>query len=253
MRAAAGSVAFVTGASYGIGAATALALARDGYNVALSATRLANLNGTLEALEPTGRRTIAVELDIASGSSIERAYATVIEALGRVDVLVNNAGVTLRRTALEVTRQEWDALMQVNLTGTFFMTQRMGRHLIESGRSGRVISIASTHGVLGAPERSTYGISKAAIAHMTRMLAVEWASHGILVNAVAPGRVDTPSPARAPSASNAQYIQAMIARIPLGRFATAEEVAAAVAYLAGPDAGCITGQVLLMDGGLTIY
>jgi NAD(P)-dependent dehydrogenase (short-subunit alcohol dehydrogenase family) len=250
---ATGKVAFVTGASYGIGAAAALALARDGYDVAVSATRLENLAGTLQALKPTGRRVKAVALDITSQTSIEEAYAGVIAALGRVDVLVNNAGVNLRRAALDITREEWDAVMAANVTGTFFMTQRMGRHLLEGGRGGRVISIASTHAVLGAPERSAYGISKAAIAHMTRMLAVEWAPHRILVNAVAPGRVDTPSPSRAASAANAQYMQAMIAKIPLRRLAGAEEVAAAVAYLAGPHASYITGQTLLLDGGLTAY
>jgi NAD(P)-dependent dehydrogenase (short-subunit alcohol dehydrogenase family) len=253
MSAVAGSVAFVTGASYGIGAATALALARDGYDVAVSATRVSNLDATLEALKATGRRTVAVALDLASQSSIEQAFTTVLEVLGRVDVLVNNAAVSPHRAALDVTRQEWDALMEVNVTGTFFLTQRMGRHLVGSGRGGRVISIASTHGVLGARERSTYGISKAAIAHMTRMLAVEWAPHGILVNAVAPGRVDTPSPSRAASAGNAQYMQAMISRIPLGRLVSSQEVAAAVSYLAGPDTTFITGQTILMDGGLTIY
>jgi NAD(P)-dependent dehydrogenase (short-subunit alcohol dehydrogenase family) len=117
--------------------------------------------------------------------------AQAVSAFGHVDALVNNAAVTLRRAALEVTPQEWDELMAVNLTGTFFMSQRMGRHLIATRRPGCVISLASTHGMVGYAQRSTYGISKAGIIQMTRMLAIEWAEHGIRVNAIAPGTVDT--------------------------------------------------------------
>lgn len=252
-RDATAGVAFVTGASYGIGAATAVALARDGFDVAVSATRIGNLSGTLERLEAEGRRTAAVELDLCSQSSVEQAFAAVVEALGRVDVLVNNAGVNLRCAALDVTPGQWDEVMQANAAGTFFMTQQMGRHLVRRGRAGRVISIASTHGALGAAERSTYGISKAAVLHMTRMLAVEWAPHGICVNAVAPGRVDTPSPSRAGTAANPQYMKAMLARIPLARLATAEDVAGAVSYLASPQAAYVTGQTLFLDGGLTAW
>lgn len=243
--------AFVTGASYGIGAATAAALARDGFDVAVSATRTGNLAATMRQIEAAGRRAVAVTLDLASQSGIGQAFGQVVAALGRVDVLVNNAGVNLRQAALDVTPSQWDDLMQVNAKGTFFVTQQMGRHLVESRRAGRIISIASTHAALGAPERSTYGISKAAIVQMTRMLAIEWAPHGICVNAVAPGRVDTPSPSRAASAANPQYMQAMLGRIPLGRLATSEDVAGAVCYLAGPQAAYVTGQTLFLDGGLT--
>ena len=140
-------------------------------------------------------------------------------------------------------------MIATNLTGTFFLSQQFGRHLIAGGRPGSIINIASTHGLVGAAERSTYGISKAAVTHMTRMLAIEWADHGIRVNAVAPGRLDTPSPSRADTDPN--YMQAMLARIPLHRLATVEQVAAAVCYLAGPHAAAITGQTLVLDGGLT--
>ena len=174
-----------------------------------------------------------------------------IDALGHLDVLVNNAGVPLRKSALEVTAAEWDTVIGTNLTGAFFMSQQMGRHLIGSGRPGCIISIASTHGVLGVAQRSTYGISKAAMIHMTRMLAIEWAQHGIRVNAIAPGRVDTPS--RAGSYSDPKYIESMLNRVPLHRFGTSDEVAAAACYLASPEAAYITGQTLFLDGGLTAY
>ncbi|MGE0559728.1 MAG: SDR family NAD(P)-dependent oxidoreductase [Burkholderiales bacterium] len=246
-------VAFVTGASFGIGAASALALAKDGFDLAISATRIGNLDDTAAQLKAAGCRVAAVELDLCAQASIENAFASVVKTLGRVDVLVNNAGVNLRRAALEVTPEEWDAVMRANAGGTFFLTQQFGRHLVGAGRPGCVINIASTHGMLGAAERSTYGISKAAMLQMTRMLAIEWAPHGIRVNAVAPGRVNTSSPSRAATTSDPKYMQAMADRVPLRRLATAEDVAGAVSYLAGTSGEFITGQTLVIDGGLTVY
>jgi NAD(P)-dependent dehydrogenase (short-subunit alcohol dehydrogenase family) len=245
--------AFVTGASYGIGAATALALARDGYDVAVAATRVENLSNVLTQLDAMGARVVPVALDLCSQSSIEQAMAAPIKAFGRVDILVNNAGTTLRRLALEVTAAEWDAVIRTNMTGTFFLSQQMGRHLITSGRAGCIINIASTHGMVGVAERSTYGTSKAGVIHMTRMLAIEWAEHGIRVNAIAPGRVESGSPLRAATASDPKKLEAAHSRVPLHRSATSEEVAAAVCYLASPQAAYITGHTLLLDGGLTAY
>ncbi|HEY4404597.1 MAG TPA: SDR family oxidoreductase [Xanthobacteraceae bacterium] len=241
--------AFVTGASYGVGAATALALAREGFDIALSATRAENLASVLGELARLRVRTLALALDLRSEPGIEQAMAQIIETFGGLDLLVNNAGANLRKLAVEVTVEEWREVMEVNVTGTFLLSQQFGRHLIGSGRGGAIVNIASTHGLIGAPERSTYGISKGAIIQMTRMLAIEWAPHGIRVNAVAPGRLDTASPSRA--GADPKYLAAMLERIPLHRLATAEEVAATVVYLAGPQAQAVTGQVLVLDGGLT--
>jgi NAD(P)-dependent dehydrogenase (short-subunit alcohol dehydrogenase family) len=240
-------VALVTGASYGVGAATALALAHAGYDIALSATRTENLAGIAAELAPVGVRTLPLALDLRSGPSIEQAMAQIMEELGGVDVLVNNAGANLRKLAVEVTASEWRDLMEINVTGTFLLTQQVGRHLIGAARAGAIINIASTHGLIGAPERSTYGISKGAIIQMTRMLAIEWAPHGIRVNAIAPGRLDTASPSRA--GADPKYMAAMLERIPLHRLATAEEVAATAVYLAQTQS--VTGQVAVLDGGLT--
>ena len=241
--------ALVTGASQGIGAAIALALAQDGYDVAVTSTRVEKLADVLARLAGAGGRAVPVALDIRSQSGIEQAVAEAAGALGGLDVLVNNAGVPLKKPALEVTPGEWDEAMRVNLTGTFFMSQQMGRHLVGAKRAGCVISIASTHGLVGLQDRSIYGIAKAAVMHMTRMLAIEWAGHGIRVNAVAPGRVDTQ--ARAGSLAEPGYRDWALARVPLRRFAAAEEVAGAVRYLASPEAAYITGQTLVLDGGLT--
>jgi NAD(P)-dependent dehydrogenase (short-subunit alcohol dehydrogenase family) len=244
--------AFVTGASYGVGAATALALARDGLDVAVSARRAENLTETMAKLAATGVRAVPLVLDLRSQASIERAMADVVAAFGHLDVLVNNAGANLRKLAVDVTSLEWDAVMATNLRGAFFLAQQVGRHLIASGRPGAIVNLASTHALVGAAERSTYGISKGALIQMTRMLAVEWAEHGIRVNAIAPGRLDTPSPSRAARTADPNYMAAMVARVPLNRLATVDEVASAVCYLASPRAASITGQTLVLDGGLTV-
>lgn len=244
-------VALITGASYGVGAATALALAHEGFAIALTATRLPNLNPVLAKIEAAGGRAYAIELDLRAQASIEAAVVETIGALGTIGVLVNNAGANLRRKAVDTTRAEWDDLIATNLTGTFFLTQAVGRHLIARGAGGRIITIGSVHALIGAAERSAYGISKAALIQMTRMLAVEWAEYGICVNAVAPGRLDTASPSRAGTGSDKAYMDAMLKRIPLRRLATVEEVAGTVAFLAGPAAASITGQTIVIDGGLT--
>ena len=247
----AAKVALVTGASYGVGAATALALARDGFDVVVTATRLSNLDATLAAVRAAGRNVIGVELDLRAQSSIEKTAAAATEAFGRIDVLVNNASVNLRSNAIETARDEFEDVLLTNVTGTFFLTQQIGRYLVARHAPGRIITIASAHALVGAAERSAYGISKAALLQMTRMLAIEWADYGITVNAVAPGRLDTPSPSRAGTGSNKDYMEAMLKRIPLHRLATAEEVAAAVVFLAGPAAAAMTGQTIVIDGGLT--
>jgi NAD(P)-dependent dehydrogenase (short-subunit alcohol dehydrogenase family) len=245
-------IALVTGASYGVGAATALALARAGHDVAVTATKTENLRATLAALAETGVRTVPLALDLRAHDSIENAFRATLAAFGRLDVLVNNAAVNLRRHAVDVTADEWRTVIDVNLGGTFFLTQQAGRHWIAQEQAGCVVNIVSAHGLVGAPGRSTYGISKAAVIHMTKMLAIEWAEHAIRVNAVAPGRMQTESPSRAGKGNDPAYMAAMLARIPLHRLATAEEVASAVCWLAGAQAGSITGQTIVLDGGLSV-
>jgi NAD(P)-dependent dehydrogenase (short-subunit alcohol dehydrogenase family) len=245
-------VAFVTGASQGLGQAIARALATSGYDLAVSSRRREALTETVKLVESAGAWGAPVELDLRSPPSMEQAFAQIADNLGDIDVLVNNAGVTLRKSALEVTSAEWDEVMTINLTGTFFMCQQMGRHLVAKRRPGCIVNISSTHGLVGFPQRSAYGISKAAILHVTKMLALEWAEHGIRVNAIAPGTIETPTRAEYFKAEP-KAREAMLARVPVHRFATPEDVAAAVCYLAGPQAGFVTGHTLILDGGLTAY
>jgi NAD(P)-dependent dehydrogenase (short-subunit alcohol dehydrogenase family) len=245
-------VALVTGASYGIGAATALALAHDGCDLALTATRVENLSKVAAKLAAMGVRTASVALDVRSQASIEEAWSQAVAAFGTIDVLVNNAGVSITRAALDMTPSEWEGLMQTNVSGTFFMSQQMGRHLVDAHRAGCIINITSIRGIDSIPGRSAYGISKAAVIHMTRMLAIEWARYGIRVNSVAPGRVDTESPTRAATPAGSKALEALVSRVPLRRLATSEEVAAAVRYLASREATYITGHTLVLDGGVTV-
>jgi NAD(P)-dependent dehydrogenase (short-subunit alcohol dehydrogenase family) len=243
--------AFVTGASTGIGAEAAVALAREGWDVAIGATALSRLAATSRQVQAAGAQTISVALDLRSPASVAAAAAKVFKAFGRLDALVNNAGVTLRRAATDVTVAEWERVMQTNLRGSFLLSQQFGRRWIKQGAPGNIINLASAHGVVAFPNRLVYGVSKAALIHMTRMLAIEWVGHGIRVNAVAPGTVDTPSRAKALAAPQVKKV--MLARIPMHRYATAGEVADAVCFLAGPQSSYITGQTLMLDGGLTSY
>ena len=244
--------AFVTGASYGVGQATALALAGSGFDIAITATSIENLDDTRRKLEAIGVEIVPLKLDLRSPDSIDTAIANATSRLGRLEVLVNNAGAHGRKPAVDITREDWDAMFSPNLTGTFFLTQNFARHLITDGRPGSVINITSTHAFRGAANRVLYGVSKGAIHQMTRMLATEWGPHGIRVNAIAPGRMLTDSPSRQQTGLDPQYIENMIGRIPLRKMATAEEVAETVTYLVSAGASSMTGQILTIDGGLTV-
>lgn len=244
-------VALVTGASYGLGAEIARTLARDGLDVAVTELNADDLADTVASIEAEGARAAAITLDLRSMESIENAVAETIERLGRVDVLVNNAGHLLVKPALEVEPEEFSQIMAINVTGSYFMAQHVARHLVDSGRPGCIINLASTFTMMGAPNVSPYGISKAAVGGITRHLAVEWAQYNIRVNAVAPGSVETKIRAALLAADPVRR-EANIAKVPMGRFGTPEDMAGAVSYLASPAAAYVNGHVLAVDGGLTI-
>jgi NAD(P)-dependent dehydrogenase (short-subunit alcohol dehydrogenase family) len=248
---AARRVALVTGASYGIGAACSEALARDNCDVAIADLREDMLAETAAAVEAAGARALRVVLDVTDQPSVEASFRRVVEAFGRVDVLVNNAGVPLSKSALETTREEWERVLAINLTGAFFMCQQMGRHLVETKRPGCIVNLASTFSFIATPNFAAYSVAKAGVAHMTKMLAIEWAEHNIRVNAIAPGSTETPT--RVPVLGDPARRDFFLNRIPLRRFGRPEEMAAAVRYLASEEASYITGQTLLLDGGLTSY
>lgn len=240
--------ALVTGASSGLGYAIACALAREGYDLAVTDLDLAMFDGLLREPVVQGRKVATIGLDLRSESDIARAFSTAAESLGALGLLVNNAGRALIKPATEVTWAEWDDVIGINLKGAYFLSQQFAAHCIARKQPGAIVSIASTHGLTGIAGRSVYGISKAGLIQMSRMLAIEWADRDIRVNAIAPATALTPSRQRMLDAAARER---MLARIPTGRFITPEEIAAAVCYLAGPAAASITGQTLTLDGGLT--
>jgi NAD(P)-dependent dehydrogenase (short-subunit alcohol dehydrogenase family) len=243
--------ALVTGTSAGLGRAIAIALAREGYDLALTDLDVATLKDTLAHPDVARRKVIPIALDLRSQASITAAFEHALAGLGGLGLLVNNAGRALVRPSVDVSEAEWDDLIDTNLKGAFFLSQLFGRACIARQQPGAIVSMASTHGMIGIPQRAVYGISKAGLIQMTRMLAIEWADKNIRVNAVAPTTVLTES--RQQMLSDPKVRSDMLARIPTGRFATPEEVAAAVVYLASPLAASVTGHTLMVDGGLTAY
>jgi NAD(P)-dependent dehydrogenase (short-subunit alcohol dehydrogenase family) len=243
--------ALVTGASYGIGGATAIGLAEDGFDVAVTDLDAADLAETVAKIEALGRRALPLSLDVRSQESVEKCFRDARAAFGYLDALVNNAGVpSPGKPVIEITREEWALVQAVNLEGVFFMSRDMGKQLIAAKRPGAIVSLASTHGIVGFAGASAYGIAKAGVSHMTKMLAIEWAPYGIRVNAIAPGTVETRS--RAPRLKDPAHRKRMTDRIPLGRFGTAEEMAGAIRYLLSPQAAYVTGHTLVVDAGLTV-
>jgi NAD(P)-dependent dehydrogenase (short-subunit alcohol dehydrogenase family) len=242
-------VAFVTGTSAGLGRAIAVALAREDYDLALTELSTDALKDTLADPAIAKRKALPVALDLRSQDSIKAAFEKATKELGDIDLLVNNAGRALLRPVVEVTDADWDDVIDTNLKGAFFLSQLFGRACMARGRPGAIVNMASTHGMTGIAGRSVYGISKAGLIQMTRMLAIEWADRNIRVNAIAPTTVMTES--RQQLLSDPKARANALSRIPSGRFATPEEVAAAVVYLASPAASSVTGHTLAVDGGLT--
>lgn len=247
MVSAAGRTAFVTGASTGLGYAIATTLAGEGYDLAVADLNIGMFEDLLADPSLQGRKVVPLRLDLRSGQDIEEAFEAALQAFGTIDVLVNNAGRTLLKPATEVSWAEWDDVMGINLKGAYFLAQKFAAHCIARGHPGSIVNLASTHGLTGLAGRSVYGISKGGLVQMTRMLAIEWAPHGVRVNSVAPATVLTPSRQQL---LDDKARERMLARIPSGRFVTPEEVAAAVCFLAGPRAASITGHTLPVDGGL---
>ena len=241
-------VALVTGASMGIGFGLAKALAKAGAKVALAARTVEALTQLAAEIRTEGGEAQAFELDVTDVSQINETFARVQQHFGRLDILVNNAGLGANHPAVEVTEADWDQMMAVNLKGLFFCCQAAGRLMLKQGY-GRIINMSSQASVVGIRDHAVYCASKGGVNQLTKVLALEWSAQGVTVNAVGPTFIYTPGTAE--RLDNPEYLEGVLARLPIGRVGTITDVAAAVIYLASPAGGMVSGTVLLVDGAWT--
>jgi NAD(P)-dependent dehydrogenase (short-subunit alcohol dehydrogenase family) len=241
-----GKRALVTGASSGFGQHFARTLAMAGADVALAARRIDRLEAEAVSIaQDTGKRAVAVALDVADVSSIETCVSATVDAMGGIDLLVNNAGIVVTKPSLKQTEADWDQVMDVNLKGAFFVATACARHMAD-GDGGAIVNIASLLGERVSKTEISYCVSKAGLAHMTKALAYEWAKHGIRVNAISPGYVKTDL--------NRAFLegemgQTMMRQIPIRRFGEPEDLDGALLYLLSDLAAWTTGHILTVDGG----
>jgi 3-oxoacyl-[acyl-carrier protein] reductase len=241
-------VALVTGASRGIGRAAALQLAADGHRVAVNYVRARDeAEAVVEAIRAAGGEAFAIGADVGTEDGVAELFATIHETLGPVEILVNNAGVVRDNLLLRMTAEDWDAVLAVNLRSVFLCTKTALRAMIKA-RWGRVVSVTSVSGLSGNAGQANYAAAKAGIVGFTKSVAKEVGSRGITVNAVAPGFIETDMTDEIDEAGR----ELVKGKISLGRFGTPEEISAAVGYLASEQAAYVTGQVLVVDGGLAI-
>ncbi len=244
-----GKIALVTGASRGLGKHFALALAAAGADVAITSRTTASLDETARAITALGRRVLPVALDVRDHASIQSAVATVSAHFGRVDILVNNAGCNIRKPALEVSWDDWNTILDTNLRGIFFVAQAVGRSMVAAGR-GRIINIGSVTCVAGYAGLAPYGASRGGVKQLTMSLAADWGPSGVTVNCLAPGWFKTSQ--NAVLYENAEWVKYLSNRIPLRRPGAMDDLTGALIFLASDASNYVTGQTLLVDGGITV-
>jgi len=239
----------VVGGSKGIGKNIALAFAKLGSDVVITGRNVEDLRKTTEELEEFNSNCFYLKADIQNVSEVYNMIDSACSRLGRIDVLVNNAGINIPKPALEVSEEDWDSVLDTNLKGTFFCSQRAGKHMINEGIEGRIINIVSQMAFVGYIKRAAYCSSKGGAVQLTKALAIEWAKHQIKVNAVAPTFIETDLTRT--MFKDQDFYQDVISRIPLGKMAKPDDVTGAVLFLASDLANFITGETIRVDGGWT--
>ncbi|HXX35347.1 MAG TPA: 3-oxoacyl-[acyl-carrier-protein] reductase [Thermodesulfobacteriota bacterium] len=241
----AGKVALVTGAAQGIGRAIALLLAQNGADIVVSDINLEKAEETVKEIRAIGPKAMAVKVDVSNLSDVERMVEDIIEKLAKIDILVNNAGITRDKLILRMTEEDWDAVLGVNLKGTFNCTKTVIRHMAKQ-RSGKIVNIASVVGEMGNAGQANYSASKAGVIGLTKTIAREYAQRGINVNAIAPGYIETPMTDALPEKAKDELKKL----IPMERLGKPEDVAEAVLFLVCEESSYMTGQVLNVNGGI---
>ena len=240
-------VALVTGGARGIGQAIAMAFAREGADIVVADVNLEVAQKTASEIEALGRKALALEMDVTDYAKVEDGMNKILDKFGKVDILVNNAGITKDNLILRMSQGEWDAVINVNLKGTFNCIKAVSRPMVKQ-RSGKIISIASIIGLMGNAGQANYAASKAGIIALTKTVAKELASRNINANAVAPGFIQTEMTAKLPEVVKAKMLEA----IPLAKLGTPQDVANVCLFLASEDSNYITGQVITVDGGMVM-
>ncbi len=244
-----GKVALVTGASRGIGAAAALALAGAGCDVVLASRDKAALEQVAGRVEALGRRAVVHPIDLQRLDGIPALFEHAVQGLGRLDILINNAGTNIRRPAVECTEVDWDTVVNLNLRAAFFCARAAGRIMVPQ-RSGKVVTISSIAGRVGLPTGAIYAATKAGVSAFTRTLAVEWAPYGVQVNAIGPGYIRTKL--TEPLFANPEWVDRVTRRIPMARTGEVGDLLGVVLFLSSRASDYMTGQTLFVDGGWTI-
>lgn len=243
-----GKVAIVTGTSRGLGQYFARALARSGADLVITSRELSRLTEFKQEIESLGRRALAVQLDVLSQSDIDNMVQMSVEEYGKIDILLNNAGLNIRNQSVEFSRQDWDTVLNTNLKGSFFCAQAVAREMIKRNY-GRIINVGSCTCVFGMEGIVPYTASRGAILSMTRSLAAEWGKFGVTVNVLAPGWFKTVQSAAL--YENKEWLDYIISRIPLNRPGQPDDLNGTVVFLASDASEYITGQIILVDGGFT--
>ena len=240
-------VALITGGARGIGQAIAMAFAKEGADIAVADVNLETAQETVSEIELLGRKALALKMDVTSYEKVEEGVNKILDKMGKVDILVNNAGITKDNLLLRMSQSEWDAVINVNLKGTFNCIRAVSRPMVKQ-RSGRIISIASIIGLMGNPGQANYAASKAGIIALTKTVAKELASRNINANAVAPGFIQTEMTAKLPEDIKKRMLEA----IPLAKLGTPGDVANLCVFLASDESSYITGQTITIDGGMVM-